>query len=244
MFLNRLKHLSELAEPENWYYSSPKAPSEEANKFGVLYQYINNTFEKAQKDNLILQDTSDAIFNTGLITAYGEEIYMLFEKNDSMYPSPWRLRAFLKASDRRIPEQFVDKLPGYVDYFKDHPEQMYFDPRLTIQTSMEHIIEDHFERLPATLRSLEPSTIPQILQSAMVVMRKKIQRNNRLVVPQYYNGSITYLAPLTFGKDVIPLAIERIGNSYRVNSVFTPGMAYCNARLLMRPESTWLKNGK
>ncbi len=51
-----------------------------------------------------------------------------------------------------------------------------------------------------------------------------------------------YLAPLMIGKEVVPVAIERNDDTYRINTILTPGMAYCNARLVMKPESNWLKN--
>ncbi|PXC43252.1 hypothetical protein C9762_16605, partial [Listeria monocytogenes] len=33
-----------------------------------------------------------------------------------------------------------------------------------------------------------------------------------------------------------------IRDRYRINTILTPGMAYCNARLIMKPESNWLNN--
>lgn len=73
-------------------------------------------------------------------------------------------------------------------------------------------------------------------------MKIRISRNFRWIAPQFYNGKITYLAPLVFGKDIIPLAIERTSDTYRANTILTQSMAYCNARLIARPESNWLVN--
>ena len=98
------------------------------------------------------------------------------------------------------------------------------------------------ERLPEGAQLFSDEILLQIIGSAEQQMKKRILRNNRLVVPQYYNKKIMYLAPLMIGKEVVPVAIERNDDTYRINTILTPGMAYCNARLVMKPESNWLKN--
>ena len=36
------------------------------------------------------------------------------------------------------------------------------------------------------------------------------------------------------------VAVEKINERYRVNTIFTLEMAYKNAKLLMKPEADWL----
>ena len=86
-----------------------------------------------------------------------------------------------------------------------------------------------------------------LISGALEETKKRIKRNMRLVVPQFYNGSIMYLLPLSipFEDDKVvtfALAVERFKNKYRANTIFTLDMAYGKARLLMRPESNWLLN--
>ncbi|EFP3893907.1 DUF3825 domain-containing protein, partial [Listeria monocytogenes] len=133
-------------------------------------------------------------------------------------------------------------LPEHIDYFASNPQDMYFNTKLNVLYNMEHIVEENFTRLPEGIQQLDKSIIITILNSSTEQMKKRILRNNRLVVPQYYNKRIMYLAPLRFGKDTLPLAIEKHIDSYRINTILTPGMAYCNARLIMKPESNWLNN--
>lgn len=77
-------------------------------------------------------------------------------------------------------------------------------------------------------------------------VKMRVRRNMRLAVPQYYNGEIMYLLPITIPVDnqrfvTMALAIEKTeSGQYRANTIFTKEMAYEKARLLMKPESNWL----
>ncbi|MFA5323768.1 MAG: DUF3825 domain-containing protein, partial [Smithella sp.] len=230
------------AEKENWYYDAPQM-TDAQKELGVLFQYVHHTFARLQKENKILIADTHAVFNTGLLTPNGEEIFGLFEKNKLPYiKQEWYLESFYIESSRYIPEKLVGSLPDCADYFSECPGDLYFDPRLKITTNMDHILNDNFERLPKMWQAFPAKALPVLLNSASTVMIKRIIRNNRIVVPQYYKGRIMYLAPLQIGDDIAPLAIEKFSDSYRINTVFSPGMAYCNARLLMKPESNWLTN--
>lgn len=247
IYLKKLAYLSNLAEPENWKYKNPNWSNKpEKCKYGVLYQYIHHTFSKAYEEEKVLETGLCAVLNTGLITTMGEEIFMFFEPNkyhQSNAKSPkWFFTTFLEESNHEIPKSIRDKLPKYVNYFKDSPQNLYFDPTLPIHGNTRHIIEDGFDRIPKMFQSLPKETIITILEGAKIVLQKRILRNNRLAVPQYYNKQVMYLLPLKLGDDIIiPLAVELNDNSYRINTILTNDMAYCNARLVMKPESNWLK---
>ncbi|TDM03702.1 DUF3825 domain-containing protein [Macrococcus carouselicus] len=240
-FNDKLIYLSKLAEPENWYYDSPKM-NENEKETGVLFQYIHHTFSKAFDDNLILMNDDYAIMNTGLLSKQGEEIFMLFSRNKYPDKQDWFFKSFYKQSSHDIPVEFRHQLPQHIDYFKKTPESYYFNPSLKIHSNLEHIIDDNFDRLPKAMRELPEDILSSVLSAQISIIEKRLLRNNRLAIPQYYNKKIMYLIPLAFGDEVIALAIEKHDNSYRVNTVLTKEMAYCNARLLMKPESNWLTN--
>lgn len=182
--------------------------------------------------------------NTGLFSTNGEQIFALFTPNRYSIEGSqkWFLSSFYKESSHDIPPEARNHLPAYVDYFANCPDEMYFDPKLKLLTNFDHILEENFDRLPESIKAFPKDLILTLFNGATLFLQKKISRNNRLVVPQYYNKRIMYLAPLKIGKDIIPLAIEKNIDTYRVNTIFTRGMAYCNARLLMKPESNWLIN--
>jgi hypothetical protein len=245
-FISKLEYLSSIAEQENWYYDWPKARNETYKKYGVLFQYIHHTFARAQDEGKIAENSECAVMNTGLFTPNGEEIYALFVPNALYGQKPgvqkWFLSSFYKESSHDIPTSIRNQLPAYVDYFADCPHDMYFDTTLKMFINIDHILDEHFERLPDSIKIYDRQVLTMLLGSAETLMRRKISRNNRLVVPQYYNRKIMYLAPLQIANDIVPLAIEKIADTYRVNTILSHGMAYCNARLLMKPESNWLTN--
>lgn len=241
-FTSKLKYLAQLAEAENWRYHNPKHSGRKIDEsVSVLYQYIMHTFTKAKDDDKIVYSDENAIFNTGLLTRNGEEIFMLFQKNIYENTFEWFFKSFYKESAHEIPQSLRSKLPTHVDYFADNPADAYFDSSLTIHGSFDHIIDDNYDRLPEVLHTLPKNMVIDFLNGSKEIMRKRILRNNRLVIPQYYNKRIMYLVPLKIGEETIPLAIEKHEDTYKINTILTNGMAYCNARLIMKPESNWLK---
>ncbi|MDD3477572.1 MAG: DUF3825 domain-containing protein [Candidatus Izemoplasmatales bacterium] len=250
-FSEKLKYLAHLAEKENWKYDdlSYVGRTDEETKamssVGVLYQYIIHTFSKAIEDGKVLETETNAIMNTGLFTENGEQIFMLFCKNaNPESQKPWYLLSFFPESSHDIPEDMRANLPGYVDYFESCPEDLYFNTEWKIDLNTTHVIEDGFDRLPKTMQSLPKTVLVSVIEALLQTMIKKVKRNQRLVIPEYVYGKIMYLAPLHYGDEIIPVGIEKHENTYRVNTVLTIGMAYCNARLLMKPESNWLVNPK
>ncbi len=246
-FMRKLKYLASLAEEESWYYDNPSYSTEEEKEYAVLYSYILHTFSKALDENKIYETNTHAIFNTGLLTKLGEEIYMLFEINTRYESDPennpkWYFKIFVQQSNHEIPQNMRAHLPEHIDYFESCPSDLYFDTKLKITSNLHHVLIENRERLPEGAQLFSDEILLQIIGSAEQQMKKRILRNNRLVVPQYYNKKIMYLAPLMIGKEVVPVAIERNDDTYRINTILTPGMAYCNARLVMKPESNWLKN--
>lgn len=246
----KLRFLAKLSEPENWHYEheyfSPNDTVELAEvkkKYAVLFQYIHHTFSKALDDGLVVEsvDGKSSIMNTGLLTIGQEEIFMVFKENDRLDAQKWLLVGFFPKSAHEIPVSLRSKLPEHIDYFKGRAADMYFNLDYEIIPNVEHIITHNFNRLPRSIQSMgDKKQVASILDSLVGQMKKRILRNHRLIIPQYYNKKIMYLAPLVFGDETIVLAIEKHEDSYRANTILTLGMAYCNARLLMKPESNWL----
>ncbi|QDP95392.1 DUF3825 domain-containing protein [Microlunatus elymi] len=89
----------------------------------------------------------------------------------------------------------------------------------------------------------------QAIQAAEVNTRSRVYRNYKAAIPQWYrdshsdHASVQLLLPLCLrqpDKADLALVVDRVGDSYRGNTVLTLDMAYRNARLLARPDSDWL----
>ncbi|MFA6595959.1 MAG: DUF3825 domain-containing protein, partial [Bacilli bacterium] len=60
----------------------------------------------------------------------------------------------------------------------------------------------------------------------------------------YYNNKIMFLLPLNLPVDnkiyTMALAVEKVKSRYRANTIFTLDWAYSLARLISKPENSWL----
>ncbi len=250
-FYGRLESLTQLAEHENWNSKNSIVPDR-------LFNYVTKTFEFCHDNNLLLynEDQDKLVFNTGLMTPLGEDIYGYFIKNEDPpshieNPKKFKFISFLRASDRLVTNNFTEK-PLLAKY-TDNPIDYIFDVEKDMDFNATHIFQDHwdledgdYDRFTSELRALGREVAKALINDAASTAIKRIKRNHRLVVPQYYNNQIMYLIPLIVNLPndkitVLALAVEKTQtDTYRVNTIFDLDMAYTKARLVMKPESNWL----
>lgn len=238
-----LKHLSEIADSEKW-----TSNNSDGHDFDILFYYIIKTFEFISKQGRINYDSSNsfAVFNTGLMTPNGEDIYGYFEPNIRAGAQKWYFKGFASESDR-VFSQYIFEKPSVAKY-DNNIEEFHFDSSANIEFNADHIFDDHWdndERFPNEIKSLGKPLAIASIQSAFAVTKKKILRNPRLAVPQYYIGKIMFLLPIMVhtisGPITMALAVEKTQNgSYRANTIFDLESAYKKARLITKPESNWL----
>lgn len=238
-----LKRLAELADEENW-----TSKDNDGHNFDILFYYIIKTFEIISKQNKIsYSDGNDfALFNTGLLTENGEEIYGYFELNQVPDAQKWYFKGFAKESDRLFCNKVFNK-PSIAQYDKNI-EEFHFDSGADIELNADHIFDGHWDddRFPLEVKSLGKQLAIASIQSAFQITKKKIRRNPRLAVPQYYDGKIMFLLPVkisVIGSKAVTmaLAVEKMASGiYRANTIFDLPSAYKKARLMTKPESNWL----
>lgn len=80
-------------------------------------------------------------------------------------------------------------------------------------------------------------------EGAVVEAARRAAANYTLAVPQFYGGRIQLLLPLclTGDKPELALTIQREDGFYAARTCLTLDMAYNNARLICRPETSWIK---
>lgn len=243
-FSDYIGELAEKAQKENWGTNNK-----------VLMNYVNHTFSKLAYDYNSKEENRRFIgfsknaccFNTGLFTEYYEPIYAYFTKNKYVAKDsekiPWFLVGFKTPSDYEL-NQFSD-LPVRAEYFEDAAE-LVFDYRIPIRPQAPHILgdEENVSRLPEGIRDMAKPLLSQILTGAIDQASKKVSANYKLAVPQFYKGKLQLLIPLTFheGDDAqLALALKKEAGFYSARTCLTLDMAYNNARLIVKPESEWLK---
>lgn len=232
-----IQKLSEMAELENWSFT------DEPNT--ILEKYIAGTFKQCYKQNKFLYTDNGeyCCFNTGLLTPNGNDILCVFMKNNREGAQPWNLRYFADRTERRYMDLFPE-IPDLATY-TDNYEEFYFNPEYEITINSDHILDDNWDRIHEVV-PLSKNIVKSLMIGVIEETKKKIKRNMRLAVPQFYKNQIMYLLPIRIPIDddnyvTMALAVELTQTKqYRANTIFTKEMAYEKARLLMKPESNWL----
>lgn len=234
-----LDELAEMAIPEKWSYNFFQSKQQHP----ILKSYTEKTYERLKQERKIVCSQNKILFNTGLINTYFKEIYVLGE-SDPEYPQRVINARPILENDRIILEAFKNQKPAMASFFANMTEVV-FDPSLEVNTDDIHIIDDNFERIPAEYQQMKKSQIFALFQAAIEFSRIMARRNYKLIVPQYYMGTIQFLMPIYLsgefsGTPDCALVLEKLGNVYRGNTILTLDMAYQNARLIAKPDSTWL----
>ena len=232
--------LSKMASYEDWDFS------DSVNKnHAILRGYLEHTYRKliAEKKIIYTADNNYACFHTGLVTNSLEDIYVLFKKNRIQNQQPFCFQAFVKRSDAQYIHLFADNEPLRADFF-DKPEELIFNPHLNVVPQIDHIIQDNLYRLPVDLQGLPRNELVKRIEASIQETVKLTKTNYQIAVPQCFNGKIQLLLPLylTAGSPNpdLCLAIIRVGSMYTARTCLTMKMAYGNARLIVKPHSSWL----
>lgn len=234
-----------LADGEDWDFSDTVNKSK-----SILKNYLEFTFRKLLQEKKVrfTSDNKFACFNTGLVTENLEDIFAFFEeyKNPrSGFTTPFCFKAFLKKSDNNVLRHFSHSIPDVADFF-DKPELLIFNPKCDLIPDLDHIIKDNLSRFPVHLQKADDAELRRQLVGAIDEVKKKVRTNYKIAVPQYYDSKIQLLLPmcLTSGSPNpdLALVIHKLNdNTYTARTCLTLKMAYNNARLIVKPQSNWLK---
>lgn len=233
-----------LADREVWGFSN-SAPG----KHPILRNYLDHTFRRLEQENKIkyTDNNTHSSFHTGLYTKNDEDIVALFSANSYSGPdrSPWVFEKFAKVSDNYFLTHFCDNKPERADYFEE-PASLLFNPNFEVVKDIDHIIEDNISRFPQHLQGADNAQLRIQLNGSVDIAVNKVRSNYKIAVPQYYKGHIQLLLPLCLTpgspKPDLALVLSKIGEkTYKAHTCLTLRMAFNNARLIVKPQSEWLK---
>jgi hypothetical protein len=239
---NVLQSLAKLAEDENWAGAAPVG-----RPLPILDNYLRYTYQRLVMENKVsvTADGGHAAFNTGLLTPHAEDIFGLFERNRQQGQQRWVFLRWATESDRDILRHFADA-PLLAEYVSTAANLVY-DWRRPLKLAYDHILVDRIDRFPTQLRD-DPQRARQALDHAVDWTLKRVRRNYKVAVPQWYpkfsEPGAQFLMPLDLtssGVADLALVVSEEGTTYRGHTVLTLEMAYTNARLVARPDSEWLK---
>ncbi len=146
-----------------------------------------------------------------------------------------------KESDRELLNFSV--LPDTANYF-DNPTELIYDTRCDLRVNYDHIIQDNLLRFPTSMQSMDTYQLGNLLQGTINDAKKRVKRNYKTAIPQYYNGKLQLLLPLCLqskGIADLALVVEKENSIYRASTILTLDMAINNARLIAKPDDEWLR---
>lgn len=83
------------------------------------------------------------------------------------------------------------------------------------------------------------------LEGAIEEVKRKVKTNYKIAIPQYYNNKTQLLFPCLTPNSPNPdlaLVVTKLNDTtYTARTCLTLKMAYNNARLIVKPQSSWLK---
>lgn len=228
----RMEELAATAIPEQWSFA-------DNNDNAILKNYIKYTFWKLREENKIIANEDYTLFNTGLFTPYYEPIYVYGEANDGDEPG-WKFKGFL--TEYELGSKGIGEYPERADYFSD-PSLLVFDWHCRVNVQYKHILEDeeNKSRLPQNVICCDRPL--EMLKGVIDTAIKRVMANYKLAVPHYFKKQIQLLVPLYFTSDDRPdlaLVLSKMQGYYQAHTCLSMEMAYLDARLIARPESTWL----
>lgn len=218
-------------------------------KYPILKTYLFHTFSRLEEEQKIgyAVDNEYCCFNTGLTDSYYENIFAFFEKNrrkNREKDSEWFFLRFTRKHDKQFRNRFNDKFPERANYFFE-PSKLIYNPNKELDVNYEHIIKENADRFPSSFAGKSERYKLQHLKGAIDLAKQKVESNYKIAVPQYYRGNLGLLLPLhlTEGSDNADLALTVMenNNKYLASTCLDLQMAYTNARLIVKPESDWLK---
>ena len=241
-----IKFLAEtMADKEPWDFSDSKDK-----RHAILKNYLEYYYRRLKEEGKICYTTDNhyCVFNTGLVTPNQEDIYAFFEINKLLKPdaSPYCFKSFIKPSDSLSLERFGNLLPEPANFF-ENPELLLLNPKFKIIPDIDHIITDNKTRFPLHLQNADAAELRRQLRGAIEDVTKKVRTNYKIAIPQYYDGKVQLLLPLclTSGSPNpdLALVIHKVPTQeiYSARTCLTLKMAYSNARLIVKPQSDWLK---
>ena len=165
----------------------------------------------------------------------------MFNQNRDTAPNapPWVLDRFAKESDRAL--TFFAQRPDIANYFSD-PSELLYDTRIELVVDVDHVIGDNKGRFPSEFQGND-FALRSALDGAISSAKRRVRRNYKTAIPQFYRGSLQLLLPLCLvrlERADLGLVVARENQVYRASTVLTLDMAYNNARLVARPDTEWL----
>lgn len=243
-----LHEIEQKALPEPWDFGGD-------GKFRILKSYLENVFERllheSIKDNRKLiysKDGNRVLFNTNLLDKFSHEVYIVADVRES--GRFWNPR-YSKSQKERLEQCFTKLIPSPPSFFTNI-DDIIFNTSWDVDKEYDafnHIIEERRERFAERYKDSPTELLAKKLQDAIDFAVILAQRNYKFIVPMYrpQTNSIQLLMPIylegIYGTNpdfALVLTPDSENEMYIPETILSLDMCYQNARLIAKPDETWL----
>lgn len=260
IFFDKLK---DKTIPEPWEY---KIKKDDNYRYPILKSYLEYELDRLFYEHESLswpnkiiynKDNSKVWFNTNLINIFGRDLYIvgtLFEMSNRTYVGELEISpSTTKLKDMNFDTTNSPQPPAF---FKDINEIVFHCEDdwvidLEDMEKYEHIIESRIDRFPLKYQHLAKDDLGQRLVNAINLAKKIAQRNYKFIVPMYYptEKRIQLLMPIyletsySSNPDIaLVLTPKPDKKIYTLETILSLDDAYQDARLIAKPEESWLNS--
>lgn len=255
--LTFLANIANSTIPETWSFKNKPSVINHP----ILKSYIENTFEVLKKEaergvpNKLVysQDKQHLVFNTNLLDKFFHEILIVVEvrkqKDESIILlNPRRVKKELELRKLGFAKNVKPEQPQ----FFEKVEEVIYQPTWSIDKDFDkftHIIEERRDRFPIEYQQATSDELGRKLDDAITFAVAIAQRNYKFIVPMYrpQTGKIQLLMPIylkgTYSCKpdfALILTPDKKNEYYTPETILPLDAVYQNARLIAKPDDTWL----
>lgn len=252
-----LEDIASAAIPETWSFRyKPNAHNHPILKSYIenIYEVLRHETEKGATDKLIFsKDGKHMVFNINLLDKFFHEVLIVaevrkFENEQFILVNPQRVK---RDSDLIRLGFDRNKRPAQPTFF-EKVDEVIFQPAWQIDNDFDkftHIIEDRIFRFPAECQNEPTDVLARKLNDAIKFAVAIAQRNYKFIVPMYrpQTGRIQLLMPIYLNGTysckpdfALILTPDRENEFYTPETILPLDAVYQNARLIAKPDDTWL----
>lgn len=246
-----LDGLAQATIPESWKYKNKTSSFSQP----ILRSYLDTVFVKLKKEGKVLKskDGKYVIFNTNLLDRFFQDIYIIAEVESAedieLYSNPIRTSS---QSYRDLKMYGFEGMTPQPPAFFDDVHEVIFNPVWDIDKNYEsltHIIDQRKERFPADMKDQDSYNLARKLYDAIDFAVSIAQRNYKYIVPIYYPrfDKISFLMPIflhgtynTSPDFALVLQADPEHQMYIARTILDLETGYQNARLIAKPDESWL----
>lgn len=258
---NFLEEVVSHAIKETWTFenesSSVSAP--------ILLSYLEHIIIKLRKeaaagakDKLIYNsDGNKVMFNTNLLDIFSRDIIVMadvrkMENGDEYLIRPELLSGMVKQLKAGFSK---NDNPAPPEFFQD-VRDVVFQTNWAVDENFDtyrHIIEDRRYRFPQEYQNRSTDELARKLKDAIEFSKTHAKRNYKFVVPMYRPqlDAIQLLMPIFLSGNImnapdfsLVLTPNQSHEIYEPETILPLNDSYKNARLIAKPDETWLNPGK